>query len=90
MRFNEIMHAREANKRSQNVVDEKNHLPEIFDLISSSINGAIERGDFICNVLSKYEIPDYILDKLNNDLGYKCRRMSLHEEVAKRSIIIEW
>lgn len=90
MRFNEIMHAREANTRTQRVVDEKNHLPEIFDLISSSINGAIRRGDFICNVMSKYDIPDYVLDKLRNELGYKCRRMTLGKPMINRSLIIEW
>lgn len=89
MRFNEIMHAIEANTRTQRVVDEKNHLPEIFDAISESIEGAIKRGDFVCSVMSKYEIPDYVLDKFSNELGYKCRRMSLGDN-AKRSIILEW
>ena len=84
MRMNEIMRASEANIRSQRTVDERNHLPEIFDAISKGIEGAIKRGDFHCNIVSKYEIPDYILDRLHNELGYKCQRMCISPELVEK------
>lgn len=90
MKMNEIMRASEANVRTQRVIDETNHLPEIYETISKGIENAIKRGKFSANIMSKYEIPDYVLDKLHNQLGYKCKRMCLGEGMIEKSMIIEW